>query len=84
MSDFISVKWNQLAFLGRLDDEKTNYRHKLVTIKLFSHQVFSMPEAAIGFHTDVGASFFLSHLPGYFGKLMKETLLHAVHKICAP
>ena len=43
-----------------------------------------MPEAAIGFHTDVGASFFLSHLPGYVGKLMKETLLHAMHNICAP
>eukprot|EP00250_Pteridium_aquilinum_P018948 c24236_g1_i2 orf=822-2006(+) len=44
-------------------------RFKIVTEKT----VFSMPEAAIGFHTDVGASFFLSHLPGYFGEYMALT-----------
>lgn len=30
--------------------------------------VFSMPETALGLHPDVGASYFLSRLPGYFGE----------------
>lgn len=42
---------------------------KIVTEKT----VFSMPEAAIGYHTDVGASYFLSHLPGYFGEYLALT-----------
>uniref|UniRef100_F6GV68 3-hydroxyisobutyryl-CoA hydrolase n=1 Tax=Vitis vinifera TaxID=29760 RepID=F6GV68_VITVI len=29
--------------------------------------VFATPETLIGFHTDAGASFHLSHLPGYWG-----------------
>ncbi|KAL2632774.1 hypothetical protein R1flu_004253 [Riccia fluitans] len=32
--------------------------------------VFAMPEAAIGFHTDCGASYWLSHLPGALGEYM--------------
>ena len=30
-------------------------------------QVFAMPETALGLHPDVGASHFLSRLPGYLG-----------------
>lgn len=30
-------------------------------------QVFATPETLIGFHPDAGASFYLSHLPGYLG-----------------
>lgn len=30
--------------------------------------VFSMPETELGLHPDVGASYFLSRLPGYFGE----------------
>lgn len=32
-------------------------------------QVFATPEASIGFHTDCGFSYMLSHLPGHLGKL---------------
>ncbi|KAI5070434.1 hypothetical protein GOP47_0014777 [Adiantum capillus-veneris] len=30
--------------------------------------VFSMPETVLGFHPDIGASYFLSHLPGHLGE----------------
>ncbi|KAK4377193.1 hypothetical protein RND71_003489 [Anisodus tanguticus] len=30
-------------------------------------QIFANPETLIGFHPDAGASFYLSHLPGYLG-----------------
>lgn len=32
-------------------------------------QTFATPETLIGFHPDAGASFHLSHLPGYLGVL---------------
>ncbi|GAB4841921.1 hypothetical protein Ancab_011878 [Ancistrocladus abbreviatus] len=35
--------------------------------------VFAMPEAAIGLFTDVGASYFLSRLPGYIGEYLGLT-----------
>ncbi|MCO5562969.1 hypothetical protein L7F22_016605 [Adiantum nelumboides] len=44
-------------------------RFRIVT----ERTVFSMPEAAIGFHTDVGASYFLSHLPGFLGEYLALT-----------
>lgn len=31
-------------------------------------QVFAMPETALSLFPDVGASYFLSRLPGFFGK----------------
>ncbi|MET3560027.1 enoyl-CoA hydratase/carnithine racemase [Bartonella japonica] len=37
--------------------------HRIVT----ENTLFSMPEGAIGFFTDVGSSFFLPSLPDYFG-----------------
>ncbi|KAK4750291.1 hypothetical protein SAY87_027740 [Trapa incisa] len=36
-------------------------------------QVFAMPEASIGLHPDVGASYFLSRLPGFFGEYLALT-----------
>ncbi len=32
-------------------------------------QLFAMPETAIGLHPDVGASYFLSRLPGHLGMI---------------
>ncbi|KAG2712675.1 hypothetical protein I3760_04G137300 [Carya illinoinensis] len=35
--------------------------------------VFSTPEASIGFHTDCGFSYMLSHLPGHLGEFLALT-----------
>ncbi|XP_016480073.1 3-hydroxyisobutyryl-CoA hydrolase 1 isoform X2 [Nicotiana tabacum] len=36
-------------------------------------QVFSMPEIALGFFPDIGASYCLSRLPGFFGEYAGHT-----------
>lgn len=33
-------------------------------------QVFAVPEAGIGFHTDCSFSYILSRLPGHLGKIV--------------
>jgi len=38
-------------------------------------QVFAMPEVAIGSFPDVGASYFLSRLPGLFGEAKMDAFL---------
>ncbi|XP_078448108.1 small ribosomal subunit protein mS47-like [Wolffia australiana] len=35
--------------------------------------IFATPETSIGFHPDAGASFYLSHLPGYLGEYLAMT-----------
>ncbi|XP_073142280.1 3-hydroxyisobutyryl-CoA hydrolase-like protein 1, mitochondrial isoform X3 [Henckelia pumila] len=35
--------------------------------------IFATPETLIGFHPDAGASFYLSHLPGYLGEYLGLT-----------
>ena len=35
--------------------------------------VFAMPEVAIGLFPDIGASFFLPHLPGHLGRYLGLT-----------
>lgn len=35
--------------------------------------IFATPETHIGFHPDAGASFYLSHLPGYLGEYLALT-----------
>ncbi|XP_073061173.1 3-hydroxyisobutyryl-CoA hydrolase-like protein 1, mitochondrial [Primulina eburnea] len=35
--------------------------------------IFATPETLIGFHPDAGASFYLSHLPGYLGEYVALT-----------
>ncbi|CAK7340942.1 unnamed protein product [Dovyalis caffra] len=44
-------------------------RFKIVT----ENTVFSMPETSIGHFVDVGASYFLSRLPGFFGEYLGLT-----------
>ncbi|XP_027357317.1 probable 3-hydroxyisobutyryl-CoA hydrolase 2 [Abrus precatorius] len=46
-----------------------NTKFRVVTEKA----VFAMPEASIGLFPDVGASYFLSRLPGYFGEYVGLT-----------
>ncbi|KAG5626976.1 hypothetical protein H5410_012194 [Solanum commersonii] len=36
-------------------------------------KVFATPETLIGYHPDAGASFYLSHLPGYLGEYLALT-----------
>lgn len=43
-----------------------------------SLQVYSNPEAQIGFHPDAGASYYLSRLPGYLGKLNNILLISRI------
>ncbi|CAL5342830.1 unnamed protein product [Camellia sinensis] len=38
-----------------------------------TEKVFSTPEASIGFHTDCGFSYMLSHLPGHLGEFFALT-----------
>lgn len=45
-------------------------KREMISFLNFGMQVFAMPEVAIGHVPDVGASHFLSRLPGYFGKLL--------------
>ncbi|XP_074558939.1 putative 3-hydroxyisobutyryl-CoA hydrolase 3 [Curcuma longa] len=46
-----------------------NARYRVVT----ENTVFAMPEAGIGHYPDVGASYFLSRLPGFFGEYLGLT-----------
>ncbi|KAK7315689.1 hypothetical protein VNO77_34256 [Canavalia gladiata] len=46
-----------------------NTKFRIVTEKA----IFAMPEASIGLFPDVGASYFLSKLPGYFGEYIGLT-----------
>ncbi|KAG6496354.1 hypothetical protein ZIOFF_044215 [Zingiber officinale] len=46
-----------------------NARYRVVT----ENTVFAMPEAAIGHYPDVGASYFLSSLPGFYGEYLGLT-----------
>ncbi|GJN20181.1 hypothetical protein PR202_gb07525 [Eleusine coracana subsp. coracana] len=38
--------------------------------------VFAMPETALGLFPDIGASYFLSRLPGFYGYLFSPFLIH--------
>lgn len=46
---------------------------------IFKLQIFATPETHIGFHPDAGASFYLSHLPGYIGKSLNVGLFNGWH-----
>ncbi|XP_055820184.1 probable 3-hydroxyisobutyryl-CoA hydrolase 3 isoform X2 [Solanum dulcamara] len=46
-----------------------NAKFRIVT----ENTVFAMPEASFGHHPDVGASYFLSRLPGHFGEYLGLT-----------
>jgi len=38
-------------------------------------QIFATPEVHIGFHPDAAASFYLSHLPGHLGMVMRSEII---------
>nr|XP_009400738.1 PREDICTED: probable 3-hydroxyisobutyryl-CoA hydrolase 3 isoform X2 [Musa acuminata subsp. malaccensis] len=42
-------------------------------VKLLIVKVFAMPETSLGFFPDIGASYFLSRLPGFFGEYLGLT-----------
>ncbi|XP_065039035.1 3-hydroxyisobutyryl-CoA hydrolase 1-like isoform X3 [Musa acuminata AAA Group] len=42
-------------------------------VKLLIVKVFTMPETSLGFFPDIGASYFLSRLPGFFGEYVGLT-----------
>ncbi|KAG5590292.1 hypothetical protein H5410_040806, partial [Solanum commersonii] len=46
-----------------------NAKFRIVT----ENTVFAMPEASFGHYPDVGASYFLSRLPGHFGEYLGLT-----------
>ena len=46
-----------------------NMGHLHLHFKIFL-QVFAMPETALGFLPGVGATYFLSRLPGFYGYLI--------------
>jgi len=47
-------------------------------------QVFAMPETALGLFPDIGASYFLSRLPGFYGYLMSLLFLYIQSKYMLP
>lgn len=50
-------------------------------------QVFAMPETSLGLFPDIGASYFLSRLPGFYGDLFLSYLIqfnsHITILICS-
>ncbi|KAF7813379.1 putative 3-hydroxyisobutyryl-CoA hydrolase 3 [Senna tora] len=67
--DVISVSLINGAVMGGGAGLCMNTTFRIVTEKT----VFAMPEASIGLYPDVGASYFLSRLPGYFGEYLGLT-----------
>ncbi|KAL7193860.1 hypothetical protein ACSBR2_025489 [Camellia fascicularis] len=49
------------------------FLHRIGVLEDSAHTVFAMPETSIGLFPDVGASHFLSRLPGFFGEYLGLT-----------
>ncbi|KAJ8499911.1 hypothetical protein OPV22_010463 [Ensete ventricosum] len=76
MLNYLIAKYNKPqvflingALMGGGAGLSMNGRYKIVT----ENTVFAMPEAALGLFPDVGASYFLSRLPGFFGEYLGLT-----------
>lgn len=65
--DMLALIFFDVIFLPLILISALNLQMKMAK----SLQVYSNPEAQIGFHPDAGASYYLSRLPGYLGKFNK-------------
>ncbi|XP_065858873.1 3-hydroxyisobutyryl-CoA hydrolase-like protein 1, mitochondrial isoform X2 [Euphorbia lathyris] len=71
------VKLYQLITQGKFEECKdcfrTFYRFMHLLATYSKPNVFCVPEILIGHHPDAGASYYLSHLPGYLGEYLGLT-----------
>lgn len=66
------LKWLGFKCLAMLGSLAKIIRYLLASFP----QVFAMPETALGLFPDIGASYFLSRLPGFFGNQFEPLFQH--------
>lgn len=66
MVDFVLQLRTRYSFLKHVHGSQI-HRSLICSHLLIFSKVFAMPETALGLFPDIGASYFLSRLPGFFG-----------------